>query len=414
MRTGKTMLETESEQTVAGRVAVDNPSPTYVSKRGELDLFLLALLIKRKSRRTKLTALAGLLFVLGMLFFTKPRFSATAALLVPQPSGSASSLALKLAMGGLDLGGGTSEVYEDILESRTVADRLIEQYHLKDIYKVKYQLAAEKVLASRTKIVTSKEGLVRVTVQDEDPKRAADMANSYLAELDRMNEGLAITSAGQQRLYFEREMIKEKDALADAEVELKKTQETTGILVPQTQVAANISAVEQTRAQLRLRQVQLGALLQGATSENPNVIRLQAEISGLENQLQAMQSGTGSGVATGIPTSKTPERALEYVRKEREVKFHEAVFALLAKQYELAKQEEAKTVSMIEVLDRATVPERKAWPPKTLFCLLGMVGGALVGVVWTLVEAFVQTAMANPDNQKKYLALTSADTKARA
>jgi tyrosine-protein kinase Etk/Wzc len=404
------MLETEPEQTVAG-IAMDNPSPTYVSKRGELDLFLLALVIKRKSRRTRLTALAGLLFVVIALFFIKPRYSATSALLVPQPSGSASSLALKLAMGGLDLGGGTSEVYQDILESRTVADRLIEQYHLKGIYKAKYQLAAEKELASRTKIVTSKEGLVRVTVQDEDPKRAADLANSYLTELDRMNEGLAITSAGQQRLYFEREMTKEKDALADAEVELKKTQEATGILIPQTQVVANLGAIEQTRAQLRVRQVQLGALLQGSTSQNPNVIRLQAEISGLEYQLQAMQSGTGSGVATGIPTSKARERALEYIRKEREVKFHEAVFALLAKQYELAKQEEAKTVSMVEVLDHATVPERKTWPPKTLFCVLGLVGGALVGVIWTLIEAFFQTVMANPDNQKKYQALMGSGSR---
>jgi tyrosine-protein kinase Etk/Wzc len=406
------MLEIESEQTATGGVATGGRSPDYVSKRGELDLFLLALLIKRKSRRTMVTAVAGLLVVLILLLFTKPRFSATAALLVPQPSGSATSMALKLAMGGLDLaGGGTSEVYEDILESRTVADRLIEQYRLKDVYKAKYLLAAEKELASRTKILTSKEGLVRVTVQDEDPKRAADLANSYLAELDRMNEGLAITSAGQQRLYFEREMIKEKDALADAEVELKKTQETTGILSPLTQVAGNLGAIEQVRAQLRVRQVQLGALLQGATSENPNVIRLQAEIGGLESQLQAMQSGAGSGMATGIPTSKTPERALEYIRKEREVKFHEAVFALLAKQYELAKQEEAKTVSMIEVLDSAIVPEHKSWPPKTVFCLLGLVGGALVGVVWTLIEAFVQTVMANPDNQKKYQALMGADVK---
>jgi tyrosine-protein kinase Etk/Wzc len=399
------MLETESRRTTTD-VATDGGSADYVSKRGELDLFLLALLVKRKGRRTMLMAVAGLFVVLLILLFTKPRYSATAALLVPQPSASGASIALKLAMGGLDLGGGTSEVYEDILESKTVADRLIAQYRLKDVYKVKYQLAAQKELASRTKIVTSKEGLVRVTVQDEDPKRAADLANSYLAELDRMNEGLAITSAGQQRLYFEREMVKEKDALADAEVELKKTQESTGILVPQTQVAANISAIEQTRAQLRLRQVQLSALLQGATTENPNVLRLQAEINGLENQLQAMQSGSDNGMATGIPTSKTPERALEYIRKEREVKFHEAVFVLLAKQYELAKQEEAKTVSMIEVLDRATVPERKTWPPKTVFCLLGLLGGALVGVVWTFVESFIQTTMSNPDNQKKYQALT--------
>jgi tyrosine-protein kinase Etk/Wzc len=399
------MLEIEPGQTATDDVVTDSRSASYVSKRGELDLFLLALLVKRKGRRTMLTALAGLLFVAVMLLFMKPRFSATAALLVPQPSGSASSLALKLAMGGLDLGGGTSEVYEDILESRTVADRLIEQYRLKNVYKAKYLLAAEKELASRTKIVTSKEGLVRVTVQDEDPKRAADIANSYLAELDRLNEGLAITSAGQQRLYFEREMVKEKDALADAEIELKKTQETTGILVPQAQVVANLGAIEQIRAQLRVRQVQLGALLQSATSENPSVIRLQAEISGLESQLQAMQSGAGSGLATGLPTSKTPERALEYIRKEREVKFHEAVFALLAKQYELAKQEEAKTVSMVEVLDPAVVPERKTWPPKTLFCVLGFVGGALVGVAWTLVESFIQTIMSNPENQRRYRSL---------
>jgi uncharacterized protein involved in exopolysaccharide biosynthesis len=183
------------------------------------------------------------------------------------------------------------------------------------------------------------------------------------------------------------------------------------MLVPQSQTAANLGAIEQTRAQLRVRQVQLGALLQGATPENPNVLRLQAEISGLESQLQAMQNGSGGTIATGIPTSKTPERALEYIRKEREVKFHEAVFALLAKQYELAKQEEAKTVSMIEVLDSATVPEHKTWPPKTLFCLLGVAGGALFGVAWTLVESFVQTIMSNPDNQKKYQALTGASVR---
>jgi uncharacterized protein involved in exopolysaccharide biosynthesis len=209
-------------------------------------------------------------------------------------------------------------------------------------------------------------------------------------------------------------MVKEKDALADAEVELKKTQEETGMLVPQAQTTANIGAIEQTRAQLRVRQVQLGALMQGATAENPSVMRLQAEISGLETQLQAMQSGAGNTIATGIPTSKTPERALEYIRKEREVKFHEAVLGLLAKQYELAKQEEAKTVSLIEVLDRATVPEHKTWPPKTLFCLLGLAGGALFGVAWSLVEAFVQTIMSNPDNQRKYQALMGASARVRS
>jgi tyrosine-protein kinase Etk/Wzc len=309
---------------------------------------------------------------------------------------------LKMAMGGLDMTGGGFEVFEDILESQTVAARLVAQYRLKDVYKTKDETAAEKLLASRTLIKSSKEGLIRITVQDEDRQRATDLANSYMAELDRMNQGLAITSAGQQRLYFEREMVKEKNSLADAEVDLQRSQEQTGLVVPERQLQSNVAAVETTRAQLRLRQVELGALQQGATDQNPSVVRLKAEIAGLEGQLRAMQSGSGSDLATGIPSSKVPEKSLEYIRKLREVKFHETLFELLARQYETAKQQEAKTVSMIEVLDSAVVPEHKAWPPRTLFTLLGFVGGGLLGIFYTLIESYVQTIMGNPENRRKY------------
>jgi uncharacterized protein involved in exopolysaccharide biosynthesis len=367
-------------------------------------LFVFGLLLRKHRRRIFKCAIAGFLLMLVLMLLVKPRYAATAALLVPQNSTpSAASLALKMAMGGLDMTGGGFEVYEDILNSQTVAARLVAQYHLKEVYKTRDdEAAAEKTLASRTLIKSSKEGLIRITVQDESRQRATDLANSYMAELDRINQGLAITSAGQQRLYFEREMVKEKNALADAEVDLQRSQEQTGLVVPERQLQSNVAAIETTRAQLRLRQVELGALLQGATEQNPRVVRLQAEIAGLESQLRAMQSGTGSNLATGIPSSKVPEKSLEYIRKLREVKFHETLFELLAREYETAKQQEAKTVSMIEVLDTAVVPEHKAWPPRTVFTLLGFVVGGLLGIFYTLIESYVQTVMGNPENRRKY------------
>jgi tyrosine-protein kinase Etk/Wzc len=402
MRLDGIMQETISEVVTVESGRTEAVTPDTVSPRKELDLFVFAMLVRKNIRRILWFAVVGFLVMLVWMLLAKPRYSATAALLVPQNNPSASSLALKMAMGGLDLTGGGFEVYEDILESQTVAARLIAQYHLKDVYKTKSETTAEKILASRTLIKSSKEGMIRFTVEDEDPKRAADMANSYMAELDRLNQGLAITSAGQQRLYFEREMVKEKNALADAEVDLQRSQEQTGLVVPERQLQSNVLAVETTRAQLRARQVVLGALLQGATEENPRVVRLKAEIAGLESQLKAMQNGSGSDLATGIPSSKVPEKSLEYIRKLREVKFHETLFELLAREYENAKQQEAKTVSMIEVLDSAVVPEHKSCPPRTLITMLCFVCGGILGIAFVLVESFVQKVTANPENRRKY------------
>jgi tyrosine-protein kinase Etk/Wzc len=399
---GETMQEIMSEVSTVDDVSSGAVTADAASPRQELDLFVFGLLMRKHIRRILKFAIAGFLLMLIWMLLAKPRYAATAALLVPQNNPSASSLALKLAMGGLDMTGGGFEVYEDILESQTVAARLVAQYHLKDVYKAKEEAAAEKQLASRTLIKSSKEGLIRITVQDEDRQRATDLANSYMTELDQLNQGLAITSAGQQRLYFERQMVKEKDELADAEVDLQRSQEKTGLVVPERQLQSNVTAVETTRAQLRVRQVELGALLQGATEQNPRVVRLKAEISGLESQLRAMESGSGSDLATGIPSSKVPEKSLEYIRKLREVKFHETLFELLAREYETSKQQESKTVSMIEVLDRAVVPERKAWPPRTLFVLLGFVAGGLVGIFYTIIESYMKTVMGNPENRRKY------------
>jgi uncharacterized protein involved in exopolysaccharide biosynthesis len=386
-------VDAPAAHTVTARELIGASTP------GELDLFPFMMLLRENLWRILLCALLGLVIAAVYAHTRKPRYAATATILIPQQNnGSASNLALQAAT-GLDLFGGGYEVYLDILKSRTVEDRLIADFNLQAHYKVPNIESAEMMLFQRSFVMASREGLLLVTVQDEDPKMASDLANAYFTQLSQLNAHLGITAAGQLRQYYEGEMVKEKDALADAEVALEQSQEKNGVVAPQVQADAALGAEESTRAQLRARQIELQGLLQGATVQNPNVVRLQSEIAGLEGQLRAFQSSGGPG--EGTPATEQPAKALDYVRKEREVKFHEALLDMITHQVEAARQQESKNISMIEVLDHARPTPFPIWPPSGTWMLIGAAIGLVLGLIFTALEGIYTAVMANPVNRRR-------------
>jgi uncharacterized protein involved in exopolysaccharide biosynthesis len=185
-------------------------------------------------------------------------------------------------------------------------------------------------------------------------------------------------------LFFGQQLEKEKDNLENAEVEQKKSEEQSGLIAPSGQTESEIRTIADTQAQIALRQVQLAALHQSATEQNPDVIRLESEIDDLRNQLARLQSGSGHGTIAPIPTSKVPELQLDYVRKEREVKYHEALFDMLSKQYEAARLDEAREATVVQVLDPASYPDSKSSPKRALIMLGGLLLGLIMGSVWVL------------------------------
>lgn len=373
------------------------------STPGELDLFPFAMLLRVNLRRTLLCALVGLILAAIYAHTRKPRYAATATILIPQQNNaSASNLALQAAT-GLDLFTGGYEVYLDILHSRTVQDKLIADHNLQARYKARTVQAAEDILLQRSFILASKEGLLVVTVQDEDAKMATVLANAYFTELSHLNAQLGITAAGQLRRYYEGEMVKEKNALADAEVNLERSQTMTGVVEPQVQANVALGAEESTRADLRARQIELQGLLQGATAQNPNVVRLQSEIAGLEGQLRAFQ--TSGGPSIGTPEAQQPAQALDHIRKLREVKFHEALLEMITRQVEGARQQESKDISMIEVLDTARPTPFTVWPPSRTWMLIGAGAGLFFGLLLSVLQGIGAVIMANPVNRRRVRAL---------
>ena len=349
-----------------------------------------------RGRKTVILAMAvTFLIAIAAAYLIPPKYTSTASFIPPNTgtNSSISALAGQISqLSGLGAGvlGGvknSGDLYVGILKSRSIASEIIKRFNLMDVYKVKRESQAEKDLASNSKFeVGTKDSIVTISVTDRTPARAHDLANAYLETLTEKNGQLALSESSQRRLFFGQQLTKEKDDLENAEVALKETEEKSGLIAPTGQTASEIQTIAETRAQISLRQVELSALRLSSTEENPDVIRLQSEISDLQNQLSKMQNGAGSRLYGAIPTSKVPELQLDYVRKEREVKYHEALFEMLFKQYEVARIDEAHNAPLVQVLDPASFPDSKSSPPRKLIMLGGVILGSMIGGAWVLVR----------------------------
>jgi len=326
-------------------------------------------------------------------FVLPVRYTSIASFIPPNNSSAGGSMAATLAgqlsiLGGSDLLGGakaSGDLYAGILASRSVTSEIVQRFNLMNVYDVSRESKAEKKLAGNTSIkVDSKSNIVTVAVTDKSPSRARDIANAYLDILRSTNGRLALSQSSQRRLFFQEQLAKEKDNLEDAEVELKKTEEATGLIAPAGQTESEIRTLSETRAQLAARQVELASLRQSATEQNPEVIRLNSEIHDLQSQLAALQNGKDHGNPAAIPTGKVPQLQLDYVRKEREVKYHEALFEILAKQYEAARLDEARDAPVLQILDQASYPDSKSEPKRLYIVVGGLFAGLLLGCAFVL------------------------------
>ncbi len=365
-----------------------------------------------------LCAAAGLAVGLIMALTTKPGFTAKAVFLPPNNSSNSSMLVGQLGqLAGLSSSSGAlsslkdpGAIYIGILQSRTVADEMIRQFDLQKLYGTKKLSGTEMALAAHTKFVPGKDTLITIRVDDQDPRRAAAMANAYLKELSRQNDRLVLTEAGQRRVFFEKALEREKDRLADAEVEMTRMEQETGLIHPMGQAQIQIAAIAQTQAEVSNKEVQLAALAQSATSANPEVIRLTSELDSLRDHLRQLESSSGKGNPGNplVPTAQVPKLALEYVRRDRDVKYHEALYALLLRQYESAKLDESRAAPLVQIVDEAVVPDQKSWPPRTIFVVLFTFLGTAAGVAWILASDLWSRKMRDPDNAASWQSIREA------
>jgi tyrosine-protein kinase Etk/Wzc len=357
-----------------------------------IDFGSMAEAIWTAKRVVVLTTLVCFLLAIILAFVLPARYTSAVSFLPSNfnsGGSAASAVAGQLALlGGGDLlgiGKNSADTYAGILKSRSVAHELVEKFSLMQVYKVKKESLAEKALGSDTAVsVDLKSSILTVAVTARTPELARDLAAGYMKALQNTNGRLALTEASQRRLFFTEQLAKEKDDLENAEAELQKTQEHSGLIAPAGQTDAEIRTISQIQAQIATRRVDLAALRQSSTNQNAEVIRLQAEIDGLQRELGEMERGGAQQATISIPTARVPALQLDYLRRAREVKYHEALFETLSKQLEAARLDEAREAPLLQVLDPPSLPDTKSSPKRLLICLVGFALGLCSGCIWAI------------------------------
>ena len=330
------------------------------------------------------------------IFAPQQEISLGAQILAQQPSGLA-----RLASGVL--GGGTpTDLWVGFLESQTLRDAIIERFDLKDLYEVKTMEDARRALNENLSIKKSIAGIVSITVEDRVPERTAEMANAFVEELDRINQEVVMSSGRQMRIFLEERLEKAKGKLTESEENLKNFQEKNKAIKMDDQSTAIIEAAGLMKGQLMAKEVELQTLLSFATSNNPQVEMLRAEIRALQKGLKELE-GTGSDTADNIfiPTAKIPDLGLKYARFLREFKIQETLFELLTQQYEMASIQEAKDSPTVQVLDRALVPVKRSKPQRRLIVVLSVLLSVFLSVFLVFFLEYIARLKADENLDSK-------------
>ncbi len=311
-----------------------DPQPGTKSADGEdkISIFDVGVLLLENIRVIILLPIAAGVLAFAIAFVWPPTYTATARILPPaQQQGASAAIAAQLgALAGI-VGSAVglknpADQYSALLKSRTVYDAIIERFKLRELYDERYIEDTRKELEKRTSFTAgAKDGIIVIEVDDRDPKRAAEIANAFIEELRNLTKTLAVTEAGQRRLFFETQLKQTKDNLTKSEIALRSSGvgEATIKAVPQSAVEA-----------------------------------------------LALAGGEGG----------------QYIAKFREFKYNETLFELMAKQYELARLDEAREGSILQVVDAAIPPEKRSKPKRILTGVLAMAGALLLTLIYVFAR----------------------------
>lgn len=379
--------------------AVNRPEEMIAEEEINL-LELLRVVVRRKRTILTLCVVAAVSSVVYSLI--QPNiYTATAKVLPPQKESGGGLSALLSQAGGLaglagGMGlGGSSELYIGILKSRSVADAVIKRLALADEFKTKTADATRAALASTVKVQAGKDGIISVSADSRDPKKAALLANTMVDELGRRSVQLNLSKAGTERVFLEKRLEVVKTDLKKAEDDLKRFAEQNRAIKVDAQATAGIQGIAQLKAEIVAKEVQLESLRSFQTDENPEVKALRAGINRLKGQLGAM-SGSGRSGDAILTMGSVPNLGLEYARLMREQKIQEAIFEQLTKQYEMAKLNEAKDSSSLQVLDEAVAPTQKSKPKRSLIVILSTVTAFFAGIFLVFIQEYA-SKMSNED-----------------
>jgi capsule polysaccharide export protein KpsE/RkpR len=299
----------------------------------------------------------------------------------------------------------SSEIFAELLQSRSVRERIVDRFDLQKLYWNRYKQDSIKKLGKRTDVTEDrKTGIITLVVTDTDRRRARDMAQAYLDELNTLVARVNTSAASRERQFIEQRLIGVKVDLNEAETQLSNFSTKNATLDVKEQTKAMVDATAKLEGELIVARSELSSLDQIYGPENVRVRASRARVAQLDqemNQATGYGKGAASSDAPPYPSLRAiPALAVQWADLYRRVKTQETIFELLTQEYEMARIEEAKSTANIGVIDAPSWPERKSFPPRLIIMLAGMLLSA-AGCFVLVVRRAEWSALAEHDPRKQ-------------
>ena len=371
----------------------------------EISLLDLLQVVADNLRLLVLGPLAAGLIALAISFAIPPTFTATIKFMPPQQQqGAAAAMLAGLgALGGLASATGAiknpTDQYVSFLKSRSVQDALVDRFKLLDRYGTKFREDARKGLDGNVQIAGGKDGLITIDASDEDPTFAAQLANATVEELGKLLNRLAVTEAQQRRVFFEKQLLNAKDNLAKAEQALKSSGVSSSAL--KVSPGAAVESLARLKAGITSQEIKLASMRGYLTESAPDFRQAQTELAAMRGQMARAEKEEPA--STGANSGDS-----DYIAKFRDFKYHETLFELFAKQYEMARVAESREGAVIQVVDAAQPPERKSKPKKAQIAMITALATGLALLLFVFIRQALRTATKDDSSAARVAGLSAS------
>jgi uncharacterized protein involved in exopolysaccharide biosynthesis len=349
-----------------------------------IELLDLLVVIAGNIRLLVLGPIAVALAALGVTFVVQPTFTATTRILQPQQHQSMaamieSQLGVFAALAGLNVRS-PLETCVALLKSRTITDKIVDRFDLRKVYGRALRQDARRALASATRISFTRYGLITIEVTDRDPRRAADLANTYVQELIGLTSAMSIAEAENRRAFFYEQRERSQQGLREAEAALARTGAGEGLLKLAPQVV--VARIGRLQGEVTAQEIRIATMREYLTDASPEIRQANRELASLRAQVAQLRrdhpGASGAGEA--------------YVDRFRSFKYQEILFELLSTQFEIGRLDEAREGPLVQRVDAAVVPERRSGPRRALVAAAAAIASGLALLVFVVVrDAFRRT-----------------------
>ena len=342
---------------------------------------------------------AGL--VAGISLVLPQWYTARASMFPPDQGGGMpmySELIQSLQMpllGQLGTGARPETIYIDMMKSRRVAESLIDEFDLFEVYEVSLVEEAMAELHSNTSYTLLENGLIIVRFEDKDPRRAAEIANRYIGLLDEFNRQLNVSRATKTREFIEGQLVEREATLAEAELALKEFQDENQALELDEQLRSALAIVTDLTAEAITLETELKILETYTSPDSEEYLETKREYEQVLLQLRKLKVNRDEDdedediLRAFLPTLEDiPALALQMLRLRRNVEIETTVYTMLVTEYEKSRIEEARDTPTVQIMDEASAPNFRSRPRRKALVVVGF----LAGLGWSAFLALMVTA----------------------